>query len=204
MDWIRGRHPGLFRGYRHSPYRYLILAALLLTAAGLTAGTAWQSFGEEHNPFSSCATPVLFLVLLAWQLGKYWGFLDKATFAEAERCRQARQLCVPVGAVTLAAGVFWAVLTVKSVLLFHSMMSASLAAASAALRREEWLTLALGTAKSAFLLFVALSQLWLWRHASRKLRRLESRCERCGYLLTGLPEPRCPECGTTSSESCCG
>ena len=23
-----------------------------------------------------------------------------------------------------------------------------------------------------------------------------TRCERCGYILKGLPEPRCPECGT--------
>jgi len=28
------------------------------------------------------------------------------------------------------------------------------------------------------------------------VRRLEGKCARCGYLLRGLPEPRCPECGT--------
>lgn len=30
----------------------------------------------------------------------------------------------------------------------------------------------------------------------RYARRRHGRCVRCGYLLTGLPEPRCPECGT--------
>jgi hypothetical protein len=31
----------------------------------------------------------------------------------------------------------------------------------------------------------------------RRQRRPEGpRCQKCGYLLIGLPEPRCPECGT--------
>jgi len=29
----------------------------------------------------------------------------------------------------------------------------------------------------------------------RKRRRRQGRCLQCGYLLTGLPVPRCPECG---------
>jgi hypothetical protein len=35
--------------------------------------------------------------------------------------------------------------------------------------------------------------LWLWRVRGRP--RLDGSCSRCGYDLTGLTEPRCPECG---------
>ncbi len=34
----------------------------------------------------------------------------------------------------------------------------------------------------------------------RELRRLEKRCVACGYPLTGLPEPRCPECGARATQ----
>lgn len=34
-------------------------------------------------------------------------------------------------------------------------------------------------------------------HVARRRRASgEPQCSRCGYLLIGLPEPRCPECGT--------
>ncbi len=33
------------------------------------------------------------------------------------------------------------------------------------------------------------------RHRTQALRR--GRCPRCGYTISGLPEPRCPECGET-------
>ena len=32
--------------------------------------------------------------------------------------------------------------------------------------------------------------------AARQRRDHETRCRKCGYILRGLPEPRCSECGT--------
>ena len=37
--------------------------------------------------------------------------------------------------------------------------------------------------------------LWLLRHRLRGRRITEPACRKCGYYVTGLPEPRCPECG---------
>ncbi len=30
---------------------------------------------------------------------------------------------------------------------------------------------------------------------TRKQRDRETRCRKCGYILRGISEPRCPECG---------
>lgn len=42
----------------------------------------------------------------------------------------------------------------------------------------------------------------LWRGPMRRRRRLRlGQCVGCGYPLTGLPEPRCPECGRPADPS---
>lgn len=46
-----------------------------------------------------------------------------------------------------------------------------------------------------FMLFSIVSILYLFEHAVLIERRAFT-CRRCGYDLQGLPEPRCPECGT--------
>ena len=42
-------------------------------------------------------------------------------------------------------------------------------------------------------LVIAGPTLFFWR---RSRRPPAGYCRKCGYNLTGLPEPRCPECGT--------
>ncbi len=43
---------------------------------------------------------------------------------------------------------------------------------------------------------VVLVMLYAAHRLGPVIRRLEGKCVRCGYMLRGLPEPRCPECGT--------
>jgi len=43
---------------------------------------------------------------------------------------------------------------------------------------------------------IALAVFGLSGHlASRRMNQKETRCRRCGYILRGITEPRCPECG---------
>lgn len=46
------------------------------------------------------------------------------------------------------------------------------------------------------LVLVAYPIVALVREIRRRRRRRHGFCLKCGYNLTGLPEPRCPECGT--------
>jgi hypothetical protein len=64
-----------------------------------------------------------------------------------------------------------------------------------------WLILALLLA-FPFLVLGRLSFLGIrWVQAWRGHRALaHGKCQRCGYSLHGLPEPRCPECGTAFGE----
>ena len=47
-----------------------------------------------------------------------------------------------------------------------------------------------------FIFFAAYPILVLIKTIRRRLRRKPGHCSNCGYDLTGLPEPKCPECGT--------
>ncbi len=47
----------------------------------------------------------------------------------------------------------------------------------------------------AFLLSVSVTMILFYGPLRRRRRRKHNQCIQCGYSLTGLPEPRCPECG---------
>lgn len=50
-------------------------------------------------------------------------------------------------------------------------------------------------------LAAGLLALWGWNFARKRAWILEGKCARCGYLLRGLTEARCPECGTPFNAS---
>lgn len=48
----------------------------------------------------------------------------------------------------------------------------------------------------AWLLYsIAASMVGLWAYGKLSWADRETRCRRCGYILRGLSEPRCSECG---------
>jgi len=52
----------------------------------------------------------------------------------------------------------------------------------------------------AFSLQLLHSFLFIQRRKRGRRRLRRDCCPKCGYPLRGLPEPRCPECGTTAEE----
>jgi len=52
-----------------------------------------------------------------------------------------------------------------------------------------------GLAAIAVIAPAALVAVFLDAHLRRPAPPRETRCRRCGYVLRGLTEPRCPECG---------
>ena len=42
---------------------------------------------------------------------------------------------------------------------------------------------------------VLIYALLTWRYGPRPEDVMETRCRECGYILRGITEPRCPECG---------
>jgi DNA-directed RNA polymerase subunit RPC12/RpoP len=73
-------------------------------------------------------------------------------------------------------------------------------------KRHPWLpaaqpsTLAEAIFTSALGMLVV--SLWCWqrlRHEAASRFKQPPRCTRCGYELTGLRGPRCPECGETNT-----
>jgi hypothetical protein len=101
---------------------------------------------------------------------------------ELERCRERRK-------GSLVSAIFFLFYALLPAMIAWSLWRASPTGVSA------WPVL-IPAGIAVVLVGVSALMLWRYRREGRTLRRLEGRCGRCGYDLRGLPEPRCPECGT--------
>jgi hypothetical protein len=98
----------------------------------------------------------------------------------------------PILFEAVAFGVFvFVIVGVSLTLLIPSYSSPSTPQEQGAAEWAAWLVTA------ASVLVAALAGYRYWRYQRKRLPPAddEPRCEYCGYILRGLPEPRCPECG---------
>ncbi|MEW6199763.1 MAG: hypothetical protein AB1601_14000 [Planctomycetota bacterium] len=211
MSEDRKDRRGFFEGFRQSPAKYTVACVLLV---GFAALTGWRALIDPgRSTFWPLALVVLFVVILFLLFREPWAQRPEQRTA-VERARRLRDFWGALALAGLWQVVLGTVMLIGIVALTsrtptsppqppppnatpesHEMYQRYLRVHQEC-DREQWYMYAkvslfpLGSAALAILMFS------LWRRAGRAVRRAEGRCERCGYSLQGLFEPRCPECGT--------
>lgn len=66
-----------------------------------------------------------------------------------------------------------------------------------------WVEVAYLSALGLAMAFACRSAAWLRQRQFRRPTPDVPRCIGCGYILVGLPEPRCPECGMPFDKALC-
>lgn len=211
MSEDRKDRRGFFEGFRQSPVKYVAACVLVVGFSALVTWCALLATGSRSwRPF---ATAVPLAVVLVWLACQPW--LPRQRHLDAAgRLRRRREVCGALAWTGVWSVVLGTVVLIGMVALTsgtptsppqppppnatpesHEMYQRYLRVHQEC-DREQWYMYAkvslfpLGSAAFTILMFS------LWRRAGRAVRRAEGRCERCGYSLQGLPEPRCPECDT--------
>lgn len=205
-----------FEGYRQSPAKYAVTCVLLVGFIALAIGGVALDLGGRV--FWLIATVALFIVI-QWRLSRHTWLWRRASLDAVGRARRRRET---LGGMTLAG--LWSVVAGAVMLICaitltwgalgsapqppppnatpesHEMYQRYLRVHQYC-EREQWYMYGKVSLVPLGALAFTILMFFLWRRAGRAVRRAEGRCERCGYSLQGLPEPRCPECGTPFTPS---
>jgi hypothetical protein len=155
--------------------KWLILNALLQLTAALVAADAMSgaSYSASLSGIEFLLSPVLVPYLVFW-------VISSAMFAiRALR----RYIMVPACATS-------SIMLVFTILVYsQSSLASSSTGVLVFLYAPFWLFVGSGL---SFVLGIIINWLILWLLRPKD----KLRCPKCGYLLFGLVEPRCPECAT--------
>jgi hypothetical protein len=178
-----------FYGFREARGTYVLLCCLLI--ASIALAVAYTLLGGLRSSYWVVLGVAPLMVAAACLRRKVPKPPSQTT--EATRAKRQRGGLAVAGIGFAINGALWTILA-REVL--QATLSGPLKVRSLSTVSQIAVLCVLA---APFVFFaLALGQIPLWRRANRRLRRAEGKCEKCGYPLMGLPEPRCPECGTVS------
>ena len=200
---------GFFHGFRQAPLTYTV------TCVGLAGGIALVVFrvGFSSRPLYGLLDPWIIGGVAAFVLGvaALVRLLFRVRFAvqpgprdEVARWKQKRKAYVLLALTLAIHGILSAGLSWKTFQMVQILSTTRVPGSTPAVQQRLART-GRSYIYSSYYVFGAVSlacfagsllSLWLRQRAKRQLWRAEGKCEKCGYLLRGLTEPRCPECGT--------
>ncbi len=201
MTTPRDQRRGFFHGFRQAPLVYTLVCLLLLTGGALLVYRFWHAriYGNPVDWGHWVGVAALTLIVL-WLFRQPWS-PARWPRTPAQRWREWR---TSYAILAVGALVFAILFTGLACRLWNSLSKirpahAPPGATSVPVSDLEHLQLWTGAAMvlvALLFLVAAASLFYFYRRAGRRLRRYTGRCEKCGYSLTGLSAPRCPECGT--------
>jgi hypothetical protein len=198
----RGR---FFGGVRQAPIAYTVACVLLVGGVVLAFATSamvappYLMAGFVGATWARWIGLTIVVGVAVWVRGQPWS-RPSGPPAELRRLRQRREgSAIGAGFLVLYAVLvgFVAVKTWRLAAMAGRKASSSGGAAGLLQMQREYSMIALALAAVSLVLLIGAGvMVHLWRRTSRALRGFPGQCGNCGYNLRGLPEPRCPECGT--------
>lgn len=195
--------------YRDHPVVYLCVCGVLAVGAMtllLVTGVKWFKHGEGSWMLGAGVLVLVGFATTAVVLGVREAartLRDEPRKSEkrADLCRHCRIWLFLLAAFSLISGGMDLVVAVRiwraaPKLSDYVGGSAEMKSAMESIHAEALGDVASSATVGVLWLLASAVAIWGARGVRRRIRRAEGRCVQCGYLLTGLPEARCPECGT--------